>query len=106
MKPCTLKTNSLLSYISHFLAGKGWKNIKNNLHSDGLYLLQNIGVHLFNEGVDCEVLTPGKNWQKGKVKITISLEFQSDEPEIEVIPENSNSESSLDDIRRKLNQTN
>ena len=58
----------------------------------------------FTTGIDCEILnTDGKGWKKGKVIIQVSLEFQPDEPEIEAI-ENSNSESSLDDIRRKLNQ--
>ncbi|MEB3309152.1 MAG: KGK domain-containing protein [Snowella sp.] len=41
------------------------------------------------DGVECEVLSPGKSWQKGKIKI--SLEFIADEPE-----------SPLDDIRREM----
>lgn len=35
------------------------------------------------EGIDCEILNLGdKNWKKGKVKIKITVEFCSDEPEL------------------------
>ncbi|MGA9380612.1 MAG: KGK domain-containing protein [Phormidium sp.] len=63
----------------------------------------------FYTGIDCEILKPGaKNWQKGKVRIRVSLEFCPDEPEIE---EESLSnqlgvdppESPLDDLRRMMN---
>jgi len=36
---------------------------------------------LFIEGIDCEVLSPGKNWRKGKVRLR--LEFTPDQPEEE-----------------------
>ncbi|HLO50808.1 MAG TPA: KGK domain-containing protein [Kamptonema sp.] len=36
---------------------------------------------LFIEGIDCEVLSPGKNWRKGKVRLR--LEFTPDLPEAE-----------------------
>ncbi|OKH33930.1 hypothetical protein NIES2119_21795 [[Phormidium ambiguum] IAM M-71] len=64
----------------------------------------------FYTGIDCERLKPGtKNWQKGKVRIRVSLEFCPDEPEIEeeflsnqleVDPP----ESPLDDLRRMMNE--
>ena len=41
------------------------------------------------DGVDCELLTPGQPWRKGKIKIT--LEFIPEEPE-----------SPLDEIRREI----
>ncbi len=51
------------------------------------------------EGVDCEILKIGaKGWQKGKIRIKVTLEFCSDEPEI------SQPESPLDDIRQMINQ--
>ncbi|MGJ5672617.1 MAG: KGK domain-containing protein [Nostochopsis sp.] len=56
-----------------------------------------------DDGVDCEMLKIGANgWQKGKVKIKlqISVEFCPDEPEI------AQPESSLDDIRRRINEFN
>lgn len=46
---------------------------------------------LFDRGVSCEVLRPGANWQKGKVRIR--LEFCPDEPE-----------SPLDDIRQTIKE--
>ena len=49
-------------------------------------------AHLFDKGVDAEVLRLGaKDWQKGKVRIT--LEFCPDEPE-----------SPLEDIRQRLKE--
>ncbi|WP_254567081.1 KGK domain-containing protein [Oscillatoria sp. HE19RPO] len=58
------------------------------------------------EGVDVEILKYGSpGWKKGKVRIKISLEFCSDEPEYEEIAarnkgESSELESPLDEIRR------
>ncbi len=34
---------------------------------------------LFSEGIDCEVLSPGKQWRKGKIQLR--LEFCPDEEE-------------------------
>lgn len=45
----------------------------------------------YREGVDCEMLKPGSNWKKGKLKIRISIEFYPDRPE-----------SPLDDIRQQI----
>jgi len=58
-----------------------------------------------SEGVESEILSPGKGWRRGKVRVT--LEFLPDEPEVEetsasnTIPQ---SESPLDDLRQKMNQ--
>ncbi|MEB3174383.1 MAG: KGK domain-containing protein [Cyanobacteriota bacterium] len=51
--------------------------------------MRNVGF----EGVECEVLAPGKPWRKGKIKV--SFEFIPDEPE-----------SPLDDIRRDMEKYN
>ncbi len=104
---CTIKTSQLISSVYKFLGGEGWKNIRDNLNYAGSGQIPEMNEKLlFIEGMSCEVLQPGKNWQKGKVKIKVSFEFQPDEPEVETTTENTNSESSLDDIRRKLNQVN
>ena len=65
----------------------------------------------FSDGINCEILRVGQAWQKGKVKINlkVSLEFCSDDLEIEEtsISEQkqiTQPESSLDDIRRMINQ--
>ncbi len=36
---------------------------------------------LFSEGIDCEVLSPGKQWRKGKIQLR--LEFCPDEEDSE-----------------------
>jgi hypothetical protein len=64
----------------------------------------------FSEGKDCEILKIGaKGWQKGKVRLRVSLEFCPDEPDVEKTPTSnqlkiSQPESPLDDIRRMINQ--
>ena len=53
----------------------------------------------FTDGIDCEILKVGSiGWEKGKVRLKVSLEFIADEPE-EIEPE-----SPLDDIRKTINQ--
>lgn len=48
----------------------------------------------FTDGVDCQVLKAGSDgWQKGKLKVKVSVEFIPDQPEI---PEY---QSPLDEIR-------
>lgn len=61
-----------------------------------------------DEGVDCATLKFGsKAWQKGKVKIKLSVEFCPDEPEIKAAAaknETTQPESPLDDLRQIINK--
>ena len=53
----------------------------------------------FKEGVDFQILRAGsEGWQKGKMKIKVTLEFCPNEPE------KVESESPLDDIRKAINE--
>jgi hypothetical protein len=53
----------------------------------------------FGQGGECEILRAGsQGWQKGKIKINVSLEFLPDE--LEVI------QSPLDDVRQEFKQNN
>lgn len=49
----------------------------------------------FENGIKCKILKPGKNWQKGKIRIT--LEFCPDEP--------TQAPSPLDDLRKQMKET-
>jgi hypothetical protein len=65
------------------------------------------GSRVFDEGFECYVLIPGKQWRTGKIRIR--LEFCPDEAEIEEKQENNgldiNTESSpLDDLRQQLKE--
>lgn len=66
----------------------------------------------FSEGKDCEILRIGANgWQKGKLKLNVSLEFYPDEPEVEETPVSKESElqpptSPLDDLRQMMKEEN
>jgi hypothetical protein len=59
---------------------------------------------LLNEGLGCEVLKFGsQNWQKGKVRVRITIEFCPDEVEkLAEEPLNDEATSSLDDIRQMI----
>ena len=52
----------------------------------------------FKQGAICEILRAGsKGWQKGKIKINVTLEF---------IPDELEETSPLDDVRQELEQNN
>lgn len=56
----------------------------------------NMYINSFTKGVDCEILKVGSDtWQKGKVKINVSVEFIPDEPE--------KLQSELDSVRQEIN---
>jgi hypothetical protein len=63
---------------------------------------------LFGEGIAGKVLRFGSPaWQKGKIRVKITVEFCPDEPKVEETPDNnlleiSPAESPLDDLRRQL----
>lgn len=62
------------------------------------------GSRVFDEGFECYVLMPGKQWRTGKIRF--SLEFCPDKLEIEDNPLNINQESSpLDDLRQQLKES-
>lgn len=51
----------------------------------------------FTNGIDCEILrVGGKSWEKGLLKINISIEFIPDEV--------AKPESPLDNVRQEINQ--
>lgn len=70
----------------------GINTIINNI-SNNLRITNNSYFNsLFNNDMDCEILKAGsQGWQKGKIRIKVTLEFIPDEPEP--------IESPLDDIR-------
>lgn len=112
------KVNRFRQAVKTAVVGQLEEALKNALKSQGLEI--NTAVYVrkvghsqqrwFGEGVDCEMLRLGaKGWQKGKVRIRVSLEFCPDEPEVPKTPESNKpeiaqSESPLDDIRRMINE--
>ena len=62
-------------------------------HSD----LNNVSAW-FSQGEQCEILRAGsKGWQKGKIKVNVTLEF---------IPDKPKETSPLDDVRQELERDN
>jgi len=104
-----------ISYVKHAIKEALRGAVADTLHN----LLKAKGVEIdpgasnrtfdtwkwFDKGLDCEILKVGaKGWQKGKIRIKVTLEFIPDEPEIEQTPEITQPESPLDDIRRMINE--
>lgn len=57
----------------------------------------------FSEGVDCEILHPGKRWMKGKIRIR--MEFCLNELEtIDSTHSSADTDSELDSIRQMLGE--
>ncbi|MTJ52457.1 KGK domain protein [Anabaena sp. UHCC 0253] len=99
-----LKLSQLNLALSNLiLQNGGLYQLNNELDSINSRRLPSIkdDSNWMNDGVNCQILKPGKNWQSGKFRIKVSLEFCPDEPEIEEIKE---PESPLDDLRRKINE--
>lgn len=89
-----------LALANLFLIAGGLYELNTQLESIQSRCLPSIenSENWINKGVDCQILKPGKNWQSGKFRMKVTLEFCPDEPEI-IEPE-----SPLDDLRRKINE--
>ena len=108
------KVGKLRQTIKRAFRGSLQKALNDVLKADGLQFNTSVYNHKtrgidekdwFGDGMDCEILKIGaKGWQKGKIKIRVSVEFCSDEPEIKETPQITEPESPLDDIRRKINE--
>jgi hypothetical protein len=86
----------LISQMKSILSGYGGNRTNENLN------------RWLGKGVDCKTLKFGaKGWQKGKIRIRVSLEFCPDQPEVQETPasnEIAQPESPLDDLRQMINQ--
>lgn len=72
------------------------QQLGSSLQNKGISL-QPFNADLYKNGIDCEILKVGaKGWQKGKVRLKVTLEFCPDEPEENI------AESPLDDIRQTM----
>ena len=61
---------------------------------------------LFNQGINCEALRFGnQGWEKGKLRIQMTLEFCPDEPLVKEETLSGEPESALNDIHHLMNET-
>ena len=62
--------------------------------------------NLFIQGIDCEILSPGKTWQKGKIRLR--LEFFPEDPNLNQNTENqisySNYGETINENNPEINQ--
>lgn len=104
------KVSNLIAEVKEVWLTQGIHTLRNKLANRGGISGNN--DDWFARGVSCEILKPGnKSWKKGKIKISINLEFCPDEPEIDEIMQSNDSSikqasSPLDDIRQMMNKDN
>lgn len=103
------KISEFMMSVRKAFESKGLDELGHKLSSRGrLPALENERCRWFDQGVECEVLRhSSKGWQKGKVRIKVTMEFCPDEPEVEEIVENNQlrngqPESLLDDVRQMI----
>ncbi len=99
--------NTLIDCFKNHINDRIYEHLKNQ----GLKIPQQISIvepdkeqktyynKWLDEGIMCEVLKIGATeWQKGKIRIQVTVEFIADEPEMQ------KPESPLDEIRQAINQ--
>lgn len=91
-----IKIDSFIKSVKFIMCqqGFGFTEVINRWKAEYKGLLPGRVNSWFTNGIDCEILQPGKNWKKGKIRFRLVLEFAPDEPE----PSDPN--STLDDIRK------
>lgn len=96
-----IKSSVLLAQAKSVFLRQVIQGISDELHNQGRGRIPYSGSSPWmTDGVICEILKPGKNWRKGKLRFKLSLEFCPDEPEPEDNPESASGNSSLDVIRQ------
>jgi hypothetical protein len=99
------RLSQMISASSTLLIKDNQKSLDSELREQNcnpLPSVKNLNNWIYT-GVDCEILKPGKNWQKGKCRIKVNIEFCPNETEVEETQETKESESPLDDLRRQIN---
>lgn len=94
---CIVKVSQLDLALSKVILDNGSLNRLNeqlkSINSRNLPSIKD-SSNWFNQGVECQILQPSKNWESGKLRMKVIIEFSPDEPE-----------SPLDDLRRMINET-
>lgn len=104
--------NSIGYEVGNALNNQLWLQgiLSSNGYLDDIFGSSNEILAWFNNGRNCEILNLGsKNWKSGKIRIKLSIEFYVEKQEsLEINSSDSlqisQHESSLDDIRRMINQ--
>ncbi|WP_019507217.1 KGK domain-containing protein [Pleurocapsa sp. PCC 7319] len=99
----TFKIIKFMEYINRSFGNLVLNNLPEQLKQGGLGTPPS--HQRWNTSVDAEILEPqSREWQKGKIRMRVILEFCPDEPE-EVKNDNlSQNSDSLDDIRQTISQ--
>lgn len=112
--PSMFKVGDFMSVLIEVFRDRSLKVLNEILSSrgKGQVPLHREEYNWFRNGINCEILSPGaKGWQKGKVRIKVTLEFCPDQPEVAEAPDgmvlgNSQLESPLDDVRQMTTKNN
>lgn len=89
-----VKLGDLMTEVMNAFQSRGLDGLGHAFqHRGGLPIWNDERWNWMDNGVKCEILKPGsKGWQKGKLRINVTLEFEPDEP--------SEPASPLDEIRQ------
>lgn len=104
-----IKVGDLMKFALTIFRNPGLSNLMNEITKQGRGSCPSTMAHsnFINTGIQCQIMKPGKAWQKGVFRLNITLEFCPDEVEDE-IEENPGklSNESLDGLRQQLNLSN
>ncbi len=119
----SVRIGTLIKSIEEFYKNQHYAHgdqLINHVNSSSLYIDKKIffqsSMHggnynytkLFDQGLECQILQLGaKKWNKGKMRIKLSVEFYLEEPQDTENPENTNLMlplSPLDDLRQIINK--
>lgn len=100
------KLSDFLTAVKEAFQSKGLDELASKLSNRGGVPVWKDNKPLWlSQGIKTEILRlNGKGWQKGKIRIKLTLEFCPDEPELKETAANTGTESPLDDLRRIINE--
>ncbi len=94
----TYRIQKIIDSLSEQVRNQLGQSLHHQLSRQGIQIHQYASC--FTSGVDCQVLRVDRpNWQKGKFKLHISMEFIPEDPELE-------NKSELDAVRETINNQN
>ena len=94
----TYRVQKIIDSLSEQVRSQLGQSLNHQLSRQGIKIHQYASC--FTSGMDCQVLRVDRpNWQKGKFKLNISMEFIPEDPEPE-------EKSELDAVRETINNHN
>lgn len=100
-----IKVGDLMKFSLSIFRNPGLSNLMNEITKQGRGSCPSTMTHsnFINTGIQCQIMKPGKAWQKGIFRLNITLEFCPDVPEEPPVnSQNDADNSSLSELRKQL----